>query len=166
MKTFLHYTKERELDEGILSGLAGLAGVATRGLAKVGAAAEVSRSVAAGFERGAKPGSGLKAITGAAGAAVNRAEKATKEKSGLAAEKADCVRRLDYYQQLLNNAAGNAQKEKNIRATIDRIKNECAATMKAVSIDRLAKEREAEDKAIIDRFDTSVSGKKGFDKYG
>ena len=73
MKTFLHYTKERELDE---NRLAGALGTATRGFAKFGDFASKFRdTVAPMFAQGAKPGSYLKGATDASGALVNAAEK-------------------------------------------------------------------------------------------
>ena len=76
MKTFLHYTKERELDEGVMGRISGAVGTATRGLAKVGDfAAGFRNTVAPAFAQGAKPGSFLKGVTDASGAAVGAAEK-------------------------------------------------------------------------------------------
>jgi len=80
MKTFLHYTKERELDEGVFGALGGALGTATRGLAKVGDfAAGFRDTVAPAFAQGAKPGSTLTGITGAAQAIRGHAEKKREE---------------------------------------------------------------------------------------
>ena len=166
MKTFLHYTKEQELEEGIMGRLGGMLGSATRGLAKAGEIAAVSRQAFSGFDQGAKPGDALRGLSDAAGSIVNRAEKVTKEKGQLAGDKADCVRRLNYYQKLLNNARSSGSSDGKILAAMDRVKSECAGVMKASTYDKLAKEREKEDRDIITDFDKPVAGKTGFDKYG
>jgi len=166
MKTFLHYTKERELDEGILGTAARIAGQATRVFAKSGEIAAVSRQAFSGLDQGAKPGDFSKGASSAAGSIVDKAEKVTKEKGELAKHKADCVRRLNYYQKLLNNARSSGRPDGRILADMDRVKSQCAGVMKASTYDMLAKEREKEDRDIITDFDKPVAGKKGFDKYG
>lgn len=90
MKTFLHYTKERELDEGVFGALGGALGTATRGLAKVGDfAAGFRDTVAPAFAQGAKPGSTLTGITAAAQAIRGRAERKREDQSQLDNEVVD-----------------------------------------------------------------------------
>jgi hypothetical protein len=75
MKTFLHYTKERELDEGVLSTIGGVAGSLTRGVSTVAKGADWFRSnIAPAFQQGAKPGSTLMAVGAAASGATSAAE--------------------------------------------------------------------------------------------
>ena len=75
MKTFLHYTKERELDEGVIGRIGGALGSLTRGASKVAKGAEWFKSnVAPGFEQGAKPGSTLGAVGSVASLATSAAE--------------------------------------------------------------------------------------------
>ena len=83
MKTFLHYTKERELDEGILDNIAKYGGLATRGFAKAGEIASISRQAFSGVEQGAKSGDGLRGATAAAGSIVDKAEKSRKRQQSL-----------------------------------------------------------------------------------
>lgn len=72
MKTFLHFSKERELDESIFGAL----GSATRFVSKVAKGAEWFRSnVAPAFQAGAKPGSTLSAFGNVASAITSAAEK-------------------------------------------------------------------------------------------
>ena len=76
MKTFLHYTKERELDEGVLSTIGGVAGSLTRGVSKVAKGADWFRSnIAPAFQQGAKNGSFLRAVGGVASDITSAAEK-------------------------------------------------------------------------------------------
>jgi hypothetical protein len=166
MKTFLHYTKEKELEEGFFDRLAGIGGAAVRGLAKAGEYASISRQAFSGVEQGAKSGDGLRGGSGAAGSIVGKAETDTKEKAQLAGDKAECIRKLNYYQNLLNDARSQGKSATKILASMDRVKSECKGIMKASTYDKLAKEREIEDKNLITDFDSSVAGKKGFDKYG
>lgn len=83
MKTFLHYTKEQELDEGIMGKLGGMLGSATRGLAKAGEIASISKQAFSGFEQGAKPGDALRGLSGAAGSIVDKAEKSREGQENL-----------------------------------------------------------------------------------
>lgn len=83
MKTFLHYTKEQELDEGIMGRLGGMLGSATRGLAKAGEIASISKQAFSGFEQGAKPGDALRGLSGAAGSIVDKAEKSREGQENL-----------------------------------------------------------------------------------
>ena len=72
MKTFLHYSKERELDEGVFGALGSL----TRIASKVARGAEWFKSnVAPAFQAGAKPGSTLSAGGNVASAITSAAEK-------------------------------------------------------------------------------------------
>ena len=84
MKTFLHYSKERELDEGIVTEtLAGLAGSFTRGLAKAGEIADVSRQAFSGYNAGAKPGDAWRGKAAAAGSIVDKAERSREGQENL-----------------------------------------------------------------------------------
>ena len=75
MKTFLHYTKERELDEGIMGKIGGILGSATRTASKVAKGAEWFKSnVAPAFQQGAKPGSTLSAAGNVASGITSAAE--------------------------------------------------------------------------------------------
>ena len=79
MKTFLHYTKEQELDEGLF----GMLGSATRGLAKAGEIASISKQAFSGLETGAKSGDGLRGATAGAGSIVKGAEESRKSQQSL-----------------------------------------------------------------------------------
>jgi hypothetical protein len=86
MKTFLHYTKEKELDEGILSTIAGIGGKVVGGIAKVG---DVVGSIAdspltkAMGTPGGKPGATLRGALGTAQSARSASEKSAEETSEL-----------------------------------------------------------------------------------
>jgi hypothetical protein len=99
MKTFLHYTKEQELEEGIMGRLGGMLGSATRGLAKAGEIAAVSRQAFSGFEQGAKPGDALRGLSDAAGSIVDRAEKSREGQENLDNMVIDAEDDLDNYKR-------------------------------------------------------------------
>lgn len=169
MKTFLHYTKQKELDEGFMSALGGVASGVVRGAKRVGGVVSNVAS-ALSSEKAQSIGAMLGGKTGKFSDAIkvfgDMKEKQTKEKGQLAGDKADCVRRLNYYQQLLNNARSRGSPDGKIVAEMNRIKSECAGVMKASAYDELAKQREKENNDIIADFNKQVAGKKGFDKYG
>ena len=75
MKTFLHYTKERELDEGVLSRMGGVAGILTRTASNVNTgAAYVRNRISPAVAQGAKDGSFLGAVGGVASDITSAAE--------------------------------------------------------------------------------------------
>ena len=103
MKTFLHYTKERELDEGVMDRIGGALGYLTRGTSYLRKGAEWFKSnVAPGFEQGAKPGSTLGAVGNVASFAVGKAEEKQSEQSDLDNELIDAE---DHHNDMIRKLA-------------------------------------------------------------
>jgi len=158
MKTFLHYIKEKELNENqqldeFLGGVIGKAGAAIQKLKK--------NPWMAFLQTGAR---GKEAAAGA----LERGAEQEEQKGQLTKDKASCVRSLNYLQKSLNDArsSGSTSRIKKLENDITKVKSECAGVMKASSYDKLAKEKEEEDSLVLKDFNSPVAGKKGFDKYG
>jgi hypothetical protein len=129
MKTFLHYTKEQELDEGrmgrIMGRLGGMLGSTTRGLDKVGQIASISRQAFSGFEQGAKPGDALRGFSDAAGSIADRAEKSREGQENLDNMLIDAEDDLENYKRKYAKARTSEDKDyykKKIDQTEKRLK--------------------------------------------